>query len=371
MKILRMNVRTTTAYYNCHILTGERKYLKEGARVLYDDGDYTVGPLKVVGHDEHSIIVLADEDYCIFEHTDLDEAEPEDLIPLVDMDYEPVTSSIYLDGFLGASYIDESTGLIRVDLNENIAPLKDYYSNLMDENGIEYNYVSDGFIISDTEILDRIYEKQHDLMPPKYAASMLLSFVLFPRIRINRNPKYARYYFVLTREEELYGNVAPMGMFYFGERKQCAVFSIFGSFEPYRYLIDSIDVEEEDVVFDETVHSDEVFEESVYPITMKILVNAGYSPRIAEDVNGYRTFTVPVKTDEGETTFRFAVSAGKPDADLSDCSCAVVYVDREPLFYRVESGSIIEKSGVSLFSAPMFHFSSELRDFISVVLKKM
>ena len=369
MKIVRSLAVPSATYYNCHIETGDRLTLSIGERILFDDGDVIVGPLRIVGEETHKIVVTAEDDYAIYERTNADEAELTDLDLITPLDYEPVTSSIFLDGFLGAAYQDNS-GIVRVDIGRSMQGLKDYYTNLMDENGIEYRITEDGFVFPDPSIIQAVFEKQGDLMPPKYSVGFLSSFIVKSRVRINRNPRYERYMFILPAAEEYYEGMAPKGLYYESLRGQCAVFSIFGSFEPLAHYIDTIEARADEPLFAEAIHYESIFREVAPELIIKSFTLSGLNPRIISRDDSATYLNVTITENEQPRSVSVAVCCG--DSFPADrCDYMVRFEGRKPMLYDLSEEGKENHAADNLFYHPAFNYSNELRDYLQIIFNKM
>ena len=369
MKVLRSASSPSATYYNCHIETGERTKCPIGERVLFDDGDFIVGPLKVVGEETHKIVVTADDDYAVYERVETDEIELEDLEPIVTLDYVPVTGNIFLDGFLGAAYGDDS-GIVRVDIDPSLTGLKDYYTALMNENGIEYRLTADGFVFPDPSVVEAVFNRQGDMMPPKYVIGFLSSFIVKTRIRINRNPRYEKYMFILPAAEEYYGEMAPKGLYYYSLRGQCAMFSIFGSFEPLAHYIDTIEPVADEPIFGNTIHMEDLFREVAPDLIIKSLSFTGCNPRPLGIDGPITYFSVTVKDGDQTRTLVIAISMdGKEPRD--GCDYVIRFDDRRPKLYDLSKKGLENHVVHDLFYHPPFNYSKELRDYLQIILNKM
>lgn len=366
MKILHREPDNFRNYNTCEYETVLSNY-SIGERFLMEDGETVAGPFKIIEMKNRHIVFLADDDFCVFEWVGKDNAEIEELTPLIDMEYEPVTSNIFLDGFLGASYIDDS-GILRVELSDEMQPLKEYFGKLMDENNVDYIPVSGGFIFTDSAIIEKIFDRQKDIMPPKYVVGFLSSFITLSRVNVNHHPRYARHYYALLQDNTFYEHIALKNIYWRDFKSSKRMFPIFGSFEPLRYYADAISDEEKDEVFSESIHNEDIFRKSMYRLTVKILSQTGCNPRIVGESDGVGRFTVK---DKGGVEHMIAVINDDYSGKLPDCSQLIRYEKREPFIYDVKSGEIDVKTGTSVFLSPLFDFGPELRDFVMIILKKM
>lgn len=369
MRIMRQTASPSATYYNCHIETGDRSKYSIGDRVLYDDGNVIVGPLKVVGEETHKIVVTADDDYAIYERTDLDEAEPNDLEPISLQEYFPVTSSIFLDGFLGAAYQDNA-GIVRVDIDPSLPGLKDYYVQLMNTDGIEYRLTNDGFVFPDTSIIQDVFARQQDFMPPKYVIGFMSSFIVKTRVRINRNPRYERYMFPLPAAEEYYGGMAPGGLYYYSLRGQCALFSIFGSFEPLAHLIDSVESASNDQLFIEGNHFDDIFLKVAPKLLVKSFNLIGCDPRPlgAEGPIAYYRVNITENDQPRSAIISISTDGSEP---TQKCDFSIRFNGRKPMLCNLYSKSEKKPAMQDLFYSPLFNYSKELRDYLQILFNKM
>lgn len=367
MKILHRDPNDWRCYNTCEYLVGSFNHYHIGERFLIEDGEIITGPFKIIDMVNRNLVFIVDDDFCLFEWADREDAEPEDLTPLIDMDYEPVTSNIFLDGFLGASYIDDS-GILRVDIDDNMQPLKEYYSGLMDQNNIDYTPVSGGFIFSDQTVIEKIFNRQRDIMPPKYTVGFLSSFVTIVRIYENHHPRYARYGYTLMLDSSLYEHLAIKNIYWRDFKSSKRMISTFGGFEPFRYCADAISDDENDEVFTETIHREDVFRETMYLLTVKIVSQTGCSPRILGVSGGVGRFSV---RDRDGNEYVISVINEDYSGKLPECTHTIRYEKREPFIYEVKEGEIIRNTGGSLFIHPLFDFGPELSDFVKIILKKM
>lgn len=369
MRVLRSSAAPSATYYNCHIESGERTKYPIGERILFDDGDVIVGPLKVVGEETHRIVVTADDDYAVYERVDADEIELEEMEPIVGLEYTPVTSSIFLDGFLGAAFEDDS-GIIRVDIDPSLTGLKEYYTALLNENGIEYRLIEDGFVFPDPSVIEAVFDCQGEIMPPKYVVGFLSSFIIKSRIRINRNPRYEKYMFVLPAVEEYYEGMAPEGLYYYSSRGQCAMFSIFGSFEPLAHYIDSIEPVTDEPIFRETIHIDDLFKEVAPNLIFKSLSLTGCNPRplgIDESIT-YCNVTV----NDGDNTRTVVLAIAMDEKEPKDnCDYVIRFKDRKPMLFDQSEDGRRNHAVYDLFYHPVFNYSKELRDYMQIIFNKM
>lgn len=369
MRILRSPTSPSATYYNCHIESGERSKCPIGERILFDDGDVVVGPLKVVGGETHKIVVTADDDYAVYERTDADEIELEELEPIIRLDYTPITNSIFLDGFLGAAYADDS-GIIRVDIDPSLTGLKNYYIDLMNDNGIEYRSTEDGFVFPDPTVIEAIFEKQSDSMPPKYVIGFLSSFIVKSRIRINRNPRYEKYMFVLPAAEEYYEGMAPKGLYYYSLRGQCALFSIFGSFEPLAHYIDSIEPVADEPIFVDTIHMDDIFREVAPDLIIKSLSLTGCNPRPLGNDGSIAYCGVTVKDGDKSRTVVLAIAMDEKEPK-NGCNYVIRFEGRKPILFDLSENGMENHVVHDLFYHPAFNYSKELRDYLQIIFNKM
>ncbi len=369
MKILRSSAAPFATYYNCHIETGEHSKFQIGERILFDDGDVITGPYRIVGYDTRRLVVTADDDYTIYERVGLDEVDLDDLVPIVELDYEPVTSSIFLDGFLGAAYQDDS-GIVRVDIQSSLDGLKDYYINLMNENGIEYRLTEEGFVFPDSSVIQEVFSRRRDLMPPKYVIGFISSFIVRSKIRINRNPRYEKYMFSLPAAEDFYGGVAPEGLYYNMQRGHRALFSIFGSFEPLAYYIDSIDSNTDEPIFGETIHIDDVFLEVAPELIIKSFALTGCNPRPL-GVDGPVTYC-NVTLKNGDYLRSAVIAIATAEAKLREkIDYRVFFEGRKPKIYNLARTEGKKNVAEDLFYHPAFNYSKELRDYLQIIFNKM
>lgn len=367
MKILHRNPNDWHCYNTCEYLVGSFANYQIGERFMIEDGEITIGPFKIIDMARRNLVFVADDDFCVFEWTDREEAEPEDLVPLIDMGYELVTSNIFLDGFLGASYMDDS-GILRVDIDDNMQPLKDYYSGLMDQNDIDYVPVSGGFIFFDQTVIKKVYGRQRDIMPPKYTIGFLSSFITVARIYENHHPRYARYGYTLIQDSSLYEHLAMKDIYWCDFKSSKKMISTFGGFEPFRYCADAMSNEESDEVFTEAVHNEEIFREAMYLLTVKIISQTGCSPRILGVSDGVGRLAV---RDKDGLEYLIAVINEDYSGKLPECTHVIRYEKREPFIYGVKEGEIVGEVGSSLFIHPLFDFGPELSDFVKIILRKM
>ncbi len=369
MRILRSSATPSATYYNCHIETGENSKCPVGDRILFDDGDVIAGPFKIVGAETHRLVVTADDDYAIYERMDADEADLEDLTPIFELEYEPVTSSIFLDGFLGAAYQDVS-GIVRVDIESSLNGLIDYYVNLMDENGIEYRLTENGFIFPNPSVIQEVFARQRDVMPPKYVIGFISSFIIKSRVRINRNPRYERYVFILPAAEDYYGGIAPKGMYYYSLRGQCALFSIFGSFEPLAHYIDSIEPDADEPIFSEAIHMDDLFLEVAPELIIKSFSFTGCNPRPL-GADGPVTYC-GVTLKDGSHFCPAVIAIATAEAKLRDgVDYKIVFEGRKPMICNLAGAVEGSNNAVDLFYHPAFNYSKEMRDYLQIVFNKM
>ena len=368
MRILRTQASLSAAYYNCHIETGYRTFSIE-KRVLFDDGNVIVGPLKIIKEETRKIVVTADDDYAIYKRIDADSAELVDLEQITLQDYETVTSSIFLDGFLSAAYQDNS-GIVRVDIDPSMQGLKNYYTKLMNENGIEYRITEDGFVFPDSSIVQAVFEKQENLMPPKYVIGFMSSFIVKSKVRINSNPRYARYIFILHPAEEYYEGLAPSGMYYYSLRGQRALFSIFGSFEPLAQYIDCIDTSFNEPVFTEAIHYDDIFREVAPELIIKSFALSGLNPRIIRRDDSMIYLKLSFKENNQPYSILLAVSSDNL-IPAYDCDYMVRFEDRKPLLYDISENGKENNNVENLLYHPAFNFSKELRDYLQIIFNKM
>ncbi len=369
MKILKTSASLTDLYYNCHIETGERTKYPVGERVLFDDGNVIIGPLRVVGEETHKIVISADDDYTVYERVDADEVELRDLRPIIRLDYLPVTNNIFLDGFLGAAYEDPS-GIIKVDIDSSLIGLKEYYTGLMDENGIEYRIIEDGFIFPDSSIIKAVFDRQGDVMPPKYVIGFMSSFIVKSRIRVNHNPRYEKYMFILPATEEYYREMAPEGLYYKSLRGQYALFSIFGSFEPLAHYIDSLESISEEPIFKDTIHMDEMFKDVVPDIIIKSLSFTGCNPRpLGKD--GPITYCNVTVEDGGQPrSIVLAIIMNEKDPK-EGCDYAIRFEGRKPRLFDLSENKVGNRAVCDFFYHPAFNYSKELRDYLQIIFNKM
>ena len=369
MRIFRSSAAPSATYYNCHIESGERTKCPIGERILFDDGDVIVGPLKVVGEETHKIVVTADDDYAVYERVDVDEIELGELEPIVGLEYNPVTNSIFLDGFLGAAYGDDS-GIVRVDIDPSLTGLKEYYAALLNENGIEYRLIEDGFVFPDPSVIEAVFDRQGEIMPPKYVVGFLSSFIVKSRIRINRNPRYERYMFILPAAEEYYEGMAPKGLYYYSLRGQCAMFSIFGSFEPLAHYIDSIEPVADEPIFGEAIHMDDLFKEVAPNLIIKSLSLTGCNPRPLGNDGSITYCSVTVKN--GENTRMVVLAIAMDEKEPKDgCDYLIRFEDRKPMLFDLSEEGMKNHVVHDLFYHPVFNYSKELRDYLQIILNKM
>lgn len=369
MKIIRAAGRPFAVYFNCYIETGERSQLEMGERILYDDGNVIIGPLKIVGEETHRIVVTADDDYTIYRRIEADEAELNELDPIFSLDYAPVTSSIFLDGFLSAAYVDEDQ-IFRIDISPQFQATKTYYSELMDENGIEFRTTEEGFIILDPSVIEEIFDRQRANMPPKYIVGYLISFMAGARIRNNRHPRYERYMFTLIPgAEEYYQEMAPRGAFYNYLGAATAVFSLFGSFEPLARYIDSVAVDKEEPVFTESIHLDWVFREAAPKMVVKSFSLTGRNPR-PQGTEGSVSYWRLTLNEKGEIRDAdVAIDTGNSEIGRK-CDYLVRFKDRAAVIYEItEDGRMV--SPINLLFHPAFCYSTELREYLQIVFNRM
>lgn len=369
MRILRSQAAPSATYYNCHIETGNRSIFSIGQRILFDDGNVIVGPLKIVGEETHKIVVTADDDYAIYERIDADNAELADLDQITIPDYKTVTTSIYLDGFLGAAYQDNS-GIVRVDIDPSMGGLKDYYVKLMNENGIEYRITEDGFVFPDPSVVQAVFERQEDLMPPKYVIGFMSSFIVKSRVRVNRNPRYARHMFILPSAEEYYEGMAPNGLYYYSLRGQCALFSIFGSFEPLAYYIDSIETSADEPLFTEVIHYEDIFREVAPELIIKSFTFSGLNPRIIRRDGSTTYLNISLEKNNPPRSVSVALSFDKL-LPADDCDYMVCFEGRKPVLFDLSEKGGENHVAADLFYNPAFNYSKELRDYLQIIFNKM
>ena len=324
--------------------------------------------MKIIGFETHTIVVVADDDYNIYYRIEKNEVELSELDPIINLDYTPVTSSVYLDGFLSAAYLDDSN-ILRIDLSDRMKALKEYYSNLMDENDIEYRSVQNGFIITDPTIVEEVFAKQNGIMPPKYVIGFLSSFILFSKIRVNRNPRTARLNYILVREEDLYNGLAPTGIYYLNQRNQCSMFDIFGSFEPLAYYENSIAEEDAKEIFHKSIHDESIFIESAPLLLYKLFTYVGSNPVDIETTDGSTCFEITIKQNN---ELKKAFVSIMPETNEIDpkYAYAIKFSEREPYLHNVSDGTINTK-GYSLYLGEIFSISNELRDYFQIIFKKL
>lgn len=367
MRIVRSQGASSATYYNCHIETGNRSNYQIGERILFDDGKIIIGPLRIVGKDTHKIVVTADDDYAAYVRIDATEAELVNLEPITPLDYEPVTNSIFLDGFLGASYQDNS-GIVRVDIDLSMKGLKEYYIGLLNENNIEYRITEDGFVFPNISIIQSVFERQKDLMPPKYVIGFISSFIVKSKVRINRNPRYERYMFILPSAEDYYDNLAPKGLYYISLRGQCALFSLFGSFEPLARYIDSIELGADESLFAEEIHYESIFREVAPELIVKSFTLSGLNLRITGRDKSATYLNVTIKENEQPRSVSIAVCSDD-GLSIKGCDYVVRFEGRKPVLYDLsERRNLV---GTDLFYHPAFNYSKELRDYLQIIFNKM
>ncbi len=357
-------------FMNCTIEhTGNS--LLENEKVLIKNDKYIFGPVNVIKNIGSKSIILADEDYNIYKRIESEEVDINKLTALNRIKYEPVTNSIYLDGFLGTTFYDESSDVLRTLVN--IPSIKEYYAIKMDENNIEYASVQDGFIIKDENIIEEIYKRQPNNppygMPAQYAIGVLSSFVINYRIRVNSNPKHAKYEFNLYKEEELYNELAPLGLFYSNSRG-IFMFSIFCSFEPFTYCIDSIvDVEDSTP---QDIHNNRVFVETTGDIIVKMFSVAGYSTRILKRDYDYIKFSINKIGNSNQLTKNISIINFRSNKDGSS-DYNIFLEDRTPYIAKVKisDNHCYFESEVDLVYSDLLNLSSECRDFFTILFKKL
>jgi len=366
MKILKSSSPPSITYFKCRIETGECSRYSIGDRILFDDGDVISGPLQIVGKKPHGLIVTADEDYLIYERVDASEVELDDLEPITNYDYDPVTNNIFLDGFLGAAYQDD-TGIVRVDVS--LPGLKQYYTNQMEENNIDYRITEDGFIFPESCIIQEIINRQKDLMPPKYVIGFLSSHIVEAKIKVNSNPRYERYGFVLTFENEYYDEMAPEGLYYSLFHSQHVLFSIFGSYEPLAYHIDLIEPTDNEPIFNDQIHMDDIYREIAPKILIKSFSFIGYCPELVKIDEDVTYCNVTIKEKNGTCSASVAITSN--EKNVKDAVDYIIVINsREPILfdYTKNQNNPVEEN---LFYHPAFKYSNELRGYLQIIFNKM
>ena len=206
-------------------------------------------------------------------------------------------------------------------------------------------------------------------MPAKFMVAYLTSFLVRVKIRTNRNPRYERYHFVLLPYEELLTQLAPRGLFFDSSREQCAMYSLFGSFEPLARYIDTIDADDDEPIFGDAIHLDWLFRDVAPELIVKSFSLTGCNPR-PKGTDGYVSYWGLTVREEGivrEVTV--AIDSGESEL-TQKCDYLIRFRDRTPII-RDLSDEGGRNNEMNMFFHPALGYSNELRDYLQIVFNKM
>ena len=336
---------------------------RPGDIVLVGTKRYLMGPMRVLEASSQEAVLAALQGFNYFEPVDAEDAEVEDLSPLLvpDSCYSPVTGNIFLDGFLGASYLD-GRGMLRVDLSRSCSGLWSYFKEQMDECGVQYREIKDGFAILDEDIVERILSSYHPGMPVSYLIGYVCSFVASVRVEVNRNPLYARYSFALFSNFESENNQVPEGIVV-GVSKNTLLGSFFGEFPPLKQEIES---QNEDDDFPVLQSSSISILPEVFPEVVRLMFYyAGYVPMVQSE-NPYILSVLRERLSEERCTVQ--VSNGAHPTENVDF---IVSLDGRNMVISCAGMGKVGESRRYFTSSGWFDFGKEMSEYVSILLRSL
>ena len=333
-------------------------------RILIDRGDCILGPMRIVEARSQYAAVLADEGFNYFRHIDGNDLEPDALEPIFMPEeyYESTTGNIYLDGFLRASYYDKKN-LLHADISTKYCSLVKFYGSALDECGITFHQVKDGFIVDDDKAVESVFESYGPCMPIRYIIGYISSFIALARISQNSNPKYARYQFSLI-DEYLEDDVIIPRFFENSMKGQRQLFSYFGSMDPLVSLIDEVDTEE-NIDSDAKDSPTISFRKETLPEIIRLMFYySGHSPIIRDAEVQLLSVRESALSDDRKIVCLI---------DNDDIPCPCDYAIRDT-GTTVEIGKVsgkVCKYFVGLFNNPWFDFGREMSNYFEIMIKKL
>ena len=337
--------------------------VNSGDSVLVGTEKYLMGPMKVLEASSQDAVLLAVQGFNYFKPAGVDDADLDDLSPLLipDSCYCSVTGNIFLDGFLGASYID-GRGMLRVDLSRSCSGLWGYFKNQMDACGVQYREIKDGFAILDESMVEGVFESIRPNMPVSYFIGYACSFVMLVRVEAYRNPQYARFSFTLDSNFEAFNNQIPEGIVV-GGNKNNFLGSFFGEFPPLKQEIESR-IEEDDA----PVHQSSAMSllPEVLPDVVRLLFHyAGYAPTVQSE-NPYVLSVLKERLSEERCTVQ--VSDGTLPAGDVDF---VVSLDDRDMTISCQGAGEYGKTQCNFNSCDQFDFGKEMGEYFTMLLRSL
>ena len=335
-----------------------------GETLLLDIGDYLIGPMQVLESYSQYAVVVATDDFNYYHHRDGDNQELDSLDPVFMPEeyYESVTGSIYLDGFLRAAYYDRK-GLLRVDFSVKYRSILEYFGTEMNDAGVSFHQISDGFLIDDDKVVEEIFSSCGPCMPVRYIIGYLASFIGLARVSQNSNPKPARYQFSLI-EDYLEDDVVLPGFFENSQKGQKQLFSFFGSMGPISSLVDEVNAEYESEDFVVERPSISFRKETLFEIIRTMFYYAGYSPIELSSYPSVMT-VVRVPSMERETICFIDKAVSEPP------HCDYIIRDTGDSVEIGTAGDGGSPVFVGLFYNPWFNFGKEMSDYFEIIIKKL
>lgn len=362
MRVFRIRGGELPILFNRSKIALHGQKINNGDKLIVDMGEVVFGPVTVTDHTTQYAVIQLDDDFNYYYDTDADEIEISSLTSIL-MPYEyyeSVTGNIFLDGFLRAAYIDNN-GFILVDISDTLPGLVKYFSEAMDCAGIPYQKIENAFVIEDSQIVSRVFDNWMIRLPPKYAVGYLCSFILATKLYTHDNPEYNRYQFVLSGEYE--AEVSTDDFFTMASKGQHVLYSLFGSMDPLRYLIDEIDDEEDmDQITNLTIDKKYGIGQAVYQkLSVMIFDYGGYCPEYTDD--GSAIIVRKNKYDD-EEKIKIGFSDNSIDSDY-----VLRYEDGNLLLSKMDDGKLTHTH--SLFYSNIFNFGTEMSSYFEILFKKL